>query len=254
MVRVAKVIMIRRLIFTIGSKLRNPSYSSYLKNFKNSRDYSLVEKEYEQFKRCKELLIFAYNYSPYWKKICDTNHFNPYSFTNVRELTSLPILDKSDLLLNKDSIQSLYSFKKTFYTSTSGSTGTRLEFLRNEEWDSFNRARLAFYYSWYNVHPWESCLYVWGFSFDFIQQLRMRTLDFLVGRYRVFHINEKNQRKIYNRLKEVSYIEGYSSVVYELSNFINNVKLKGHRLKMIKCTSETLKPIYQESITKSFWF
>lgn len=245
--------MFYKWIFTTGQKLRNPSIRKWFLFLKQSEVWSLAELEAYQLKQLKELLHFAYEYSPFYK-----NHFKKHDFLvsdlkTLEDVRKIPVISKRDLLDHTQEIQAKYPFKKQLKATTSGSTGESLVFNREENADSFNRATIFRGYSWYHVKPWEKNGYFWGFNFSFKEKIKTKILDFLQHRFRIFGYEEKAFEQFVKKLKKASYVHGYSSMLFQTAKLINERGLeKPKNLKMIKGTSEKIFDTYQEEVKKAF--
>ncbi|MEG3658750.1 phenylacetate--CoA ligase family protein [Arenibacter palladensis] len=245
--------MLKRLIFNFGTKKRNPSLLGYLDFLKESDTWSEKELLEHQIQKCKEFLEFAYEYSPYYKGYFDSHDFKPSEFKNLEQLKILPPFSKDNLIKYNDRIHTNYPFKKLFISSTSGTSGQLLKFWKNEEWDSHTRAAIFRGYSWYGVNPWDRNGYLWGYNISPKEALKIKFLDWLQNRFRIFTYNPKEIEKFARNLKGAKYLHGYSSVIYEVAKLVNKSGLKiGHNLKMIKGTSEKVYDSYQEEVKKAF--
>ncbi len=245
--------MLRKLIFNSGVKKRNPSLLGYLDFLKKSDNWS--EKELRDYRiiKCKEFLEFVYEYSPYFKVFFDRNRFNPSEFKDLEQLKQLPPFTKENLIKFNDKIHTNYKFKKLFVSSTSGTSGQLLKFWKNEEWDSHTRAAIFRGYTWYNVYPWDKNGYLWGYNIDPKEAMKIKFLDWLQNRFRLFSYNSQEIEKFARNLKGAKYLHGYSSVIYEVAKLVNKSGLKiHHNLKMIKGTSEKVYESYQEEVKKAF--
>ncbi len=244
---------ISKFLFELGVKKRNPSLFRHLKKLNKSQYYSFEALKELQEERLKDIIQFAVTnssfYSDYWKDWKD-QIIQDFSISLVQEL---PLISKFQLIQNnKDIHTSSKLFKKRFFCETSGTSGQVLTFMRDENWDSFNRASIFRGYSWHNVYPWEFNLYFWGYNTDFKRRLKVRFFDFLVNRYRLFDYDEKALKKIGNKIKKARYVEGYSSMIYELANSSEKLSLDTRNLKMIKGTSEKIYEHYQDKVTQVF--
>ncbi|MBD0778091.1 phenylacetate--CoA ligase family protein [Maribacter sp. ANRC-HE7] len=245
--------MMHKLLFKYGVRLRNPSLYDYLSFLKKSDSWSHKRLIAYQTKKCKEFLEFAYKYSSFYKTTFDDLNFKPSEFKDLEQMKLLPTISKTALIRYNSSIHSDYPFKKVFPALTSGTTGESLEFLKNEEWDSSNRAAMFRGYSWYGVHPADKNGYLWGYNIDPKQALRIKWLDRLQNRFRIFSYNTKEIEYFAKNLKGAGYLHGYSSMIYEVAKLVNRSGLKiDHKLKMIKGTSEMIFDAYQEEVTKAF--
>ena len=245
--------MINKFLFNIGIWKRNPTLPKHLAFLLKSDHWTKEDLTQYQVMQCKEFLEFVYEYSPYYKTIFDDYDFNPLEFTNLKQLRQLPTFSKITLIKYNKLIHSKYSFKRLFPALTSGTTGESLSFLRNEEWDSQNRAAMFRGYSWYGVHPSEKNGYLWGYNLNPKQAQQIKWLDRLQNRFRIFSYSNEEIAKFANNLKGAKYLHGYSSMIYEVAKLVNKsgIKIK-HELKMVKGTSEKVFDSYQAEVKKAF--
>lgn len=243
--------MIIKLIFKIGQFFRNPSLNEWFLFLKGSESWSLKEIEEYQFKKLKELLIAAEDYSEYYnEKLKGVDIHQIHSLDDIKKI---PILTKEELLRYNNEIHVKKVFNKLFEANTSGTSGQSLKFKRDESADSFNRASIFRGYSWYGVHPWERNGYFWGFNFSKVERIKIKVLDFFQQRFRMFSYEENNVYYFYKKLQKATYLHGYSSMIYNVAKFINEKKLPLlSKLKMVKGTSEKIYNSYQNEVEKAF--
>lgn len=245
--------MFKRTLFKIGVLWRNPSLGAYLTFLKESDKWPEKRLMDYQTKKCKDFLEFVYQYSPFYKDIFDKYNFDPSVFDNIEQLNKLPSFSKKELIEHNEKVHSKFAFKKSFLSSTSGTSGKLLKFWKNEEWDSHTRAAIFRGYSWYNVEPWERNGYLWGYKLDTNKTLKIKWLDWLQNRFRLYTYNSSGIKSFAINLKGAKFLHGYSSVIYEVAKLINNSGLKvSHNLKLIKGTSEMVFDSYQEEVKKAF--
>jgi phenylacetate-CoA ligase len=56
-------------------------------------------------------------------------------------------------------------------------------------------------YAWHDVKPWERNGYLWGYNFSFKRKLKVRVLDELQNRFRLFSYDEKEIEKFLIKLE-----------------------------------------------------
>ncbi len=243
--------MLYKLIFQLGERFRNPSIRKWFAFLKQSETWSIEELEAYQLQQLKELVSFAKAHSEYYKEKFAA--IDEASFSSVADIQQLPLLSKEDVLQLTEKIHTKYNFKKTFTATTSGSSGNPLVYQREETADSFNRASIFRGYSWHNVQPWERNGYFWGFDFSSFKQFKIKLLDALQNRFRVFDYKEKSFQKFVKKLQKARYIHGYSSMIYQSAKLINDKNLpKPTHIKMVKGTSEKIYESYKEEIKNAF--
>ena len=245
-----------RAIFNFGAKIRNPSLYRIYNELKGSERLSKNKLAAIQLENTKSFLVFAGSHSPYYSQLFNEIEFDPNSMKSISGIETLPICEKKTLIENNTSIHSTYSFPKKFSAETSGTSGAALKFSKNEEWDSTNRATMMRAYDWYNVKPWEINGYLWGFNISGFSALRVRMLDFLQNRKRLFNYEPMEINRFSQFLKNASFLTGYSSMIYEVSRSINAKKgfspSDFKDLKLIKGTSESILEIYKKEVFEAF--
>ncbi len=241
------------MIYKIGERLRNPSIAARFHFLKASEKWPLASLEAYQLKKLQELVSVAYANSTYYKNSFDVFGVKPSDIRSLEDLKKLPFISKSDLLVHNKDIHTNHKFKKYFQANTSGTSGESLKFRREESADSFNRAAIYRGYSWHNVKPWERNGYFWGYNFSEMAVLKIRMLDSLQNRFRIFNYRKESIDFFITKLKKAKFLHGYSSMIYETAKIINSQNLqKPINLKMVKGTSEKIFESYQEEIQKAF--
>lgn len=245
--------MMHKLLFKFGVRLRNPSLYDYLSFLEESDGWSHKKLIDYQINKCKNFLEFAYENSPYYKLYFDENNFNPSAFEDLEQLKLLPPISKETLIKYNKQIQSNYPFKKIFISNTSGTTGEVLEFYKNEEWDSHNRAAIFRGYTWFKIKPWDKNAYLWGYNINPKEAFKIKILDWLQNRFRLFSYTDNEIGKFARKLKGTKYLHGYSSMIYEVAKLVNKSGYSNdYDLKMIKGTAEKVYESYQEEVKKAF--
>lgn len=244
--------MLSKWIFFIGARLRNPELINEYKYLKQTEKWDIERLELLQLKKLKRLMSIAYDKSPYYKEMFDNAGIKVRDIKSLEDIKMIPITTKGDILNNNSRIQNKDGYKKLRYSQTSGSTGEPLYFYRNREWDSSTRAAQMRGYSWYGVKPWDRNGYFWGFRFKGWKKIKTKILDGLLNRFRIFSYAEKEIEAFAKKLKTADYLEGYSSMIYEVAKIINRLGIGPFNLKMVKGTSEKIYPSYQEEAKKAF--
>ena len=241
-----------KLLFHLGAKIRNPSLFHQYNFLKSSENWSYNSLLNYQFKKCKEFLNFANKYSKFWNDYFINCKFKPEKMSSLEDLKYIPPIDKNTLLNYNEDIHTNFSFNKTFFCETSGTSGQILKFWRNEEWDSFNRASVMRGYSWYNVSMWERHGYIWGYNFDKKSIFKTRFLDFLQHRFRLFSYQNEELFNFSKKLKNAKYLRGYASMLYEIAKTINNNNLSKPELKLVISSAEKLLDTYNQELKNAF--
>lgn len=243
--------VIAGIVFKIAAKFRNPSL---FKIYGKLTSYDLLSRKELlnlQKDKLQKFLIFSYEKSDFYKSYFDKNNFNPYEVDFIEGYKNLPELHKSDLLENSQSIHSSVN-NKCRPAVTSGTSGQALKFQRSEVWDSTNRASVMRGYSWHGVKVWEKNGYFWGYNLQSKDAKKVGILDLLQNRKRLFRFDKKSIQAFSGSIRNASYLGGYSSMIYQVAKTSNELGLSFSNIKMVKGTSETILPSYQDEVVKAF--
>lgn len=243
--------MIRKLIYKLGVLIWNDKLPKHYRYLKSSENKSLEQLRNEQLEKLKKLLMWAYENSIYYRELYSQNNFKPEDLVSLDDLWKIPVIRKVDLLNNVEKIQIKEGLGKLIYSETSGSTGQSLKFYRTKDWDASTRAAMYRGYSWYGVNPWEKNGYLWGFNLRY--KFKIRVLDSLQNRFRLFSYDTDSIKKFSEKLKSAVFLEGYSSMIYETAKIINEYNfIKRPKLKLVKGTSEKIFDYYHRESIKAF--
>lgn len=242
-----------RFIYIIGIYIRNRKILACYKSLKNSENYSIDKLLKNQETKLRELVNFAYNNSAHYKHKYDECGLNLDKIRSLNDLKYIPVTTKEEVLNNCKSIQVANCDEKQFLSETSGSTGRPLMFYRNMEWDAWVNAAVMRGYSWHDVSPWDRNGYLWGYNIAPCKQFKVKFLDFLQNRFRMFSYKSNDIDSFVKKLENAVFLGGYSSMLYEVAKRINSGGIK-HKfnLKMVKGTSEKIYDIYQDEAIKAF--
>ena len=242
--------------FKAGSRFRNPHLAKNLAFLKGSESWSLDQLKAYQLERCQKLLRFSSAHSSFYEERFDLSGFDVDRFTDLDQLKLLPPVLKSDLIAQNSAIHSTdrYHINKLFVSETSGSTGEPLMFMKDEEWDSWNRASIFRGYSWFGVNPWDRNGYFWGYNIDTSKAWKTKLMDALQNRFRSFSYDRDELIRFVQRLEKAKYLHGYSSMIYEVARIVNELGMDTSQLnlKLVKGTSEKIHEHYHEEVQKAF--
>jgi phenylacetate-CoA ligase len=241
-----------RALFLAGARIRNPSLFEEYERVKLSERLTRDKLNALQLERAGRFLSFVEEHSAYYREVFSARGFSARRFSSLADLKRLPVIDKSEIIASNSAIHAQFRFPKVFLAETSGTTGSALEFRKNERWDSTNRAYMMRGYDWYGVKPWERNGYLWGYDIAPERARRVRLMDALQNRFRLFAYDEPSIRAFASALRSATYVGGYSSMIFEAARIINQLGLDKPRLMMVKGTSEMILDVYRDETRKAF--
>ncbi len=242
----------RKTIYEIGVKFWNNDIFDKFNYLLESQYWELDKLQHNQLDKLKIIVSNAYNNCSYYKNKYDNFKVHPEDIQTLDDIKKLPVIAKEDLLNNRDKIQ-LNIAGKSYFAETSGSTGEPLVFYRDKEWDAWMRASLFRGLAWYGVKPWERNGFLWGYNFSPLKQIKVKMLDELQNRFRLFSYKKEEMDIFLKKLKKAVMISGYSSMIYELAKEINKRNASSnYNIKMVMGASEKIYDSYQEEVIKAF--
>lgn len=241
-----------RFIFEQGARLRNPSLFEQYELLKTTEFASQKELENLQLENARKFLRLAETHSPYYKKLFQKIGFKSDSIGSLDDLKVIPEISKETLISDNSAIHTQGLSEQCRIAETSGTSGAALSFNRNERWDSLNRATMMRSYDWYGVKPWDRNGYLWGYNISPRQALKIRTLDNLQNRFRLFNYSHSEIKTFSHRLQSAHFLSGYSSMIYQVAKAINDYQLPKPQLSLIKGTSEMILDIYRKESEMAF--
>ena len=170
------------------------------------------------------------------------------------DLARLPTLDKQQLLDNREAIQIEEPGERHYFSETSGSTGNPLVFYRNASWDGWHNASVMRGYEWFGVNPWDRNGYLWGYNTRPAARAKIRGLDALQNRFRMFSYEDSEIDRFVDKLRDARFLSGYSSMIHEVAKAIIARGEAGtfDRLLLVKGTSEKIYDAYQTAAQEAF--
>lgn len=241
-----------RVLFEQGAKKRNPSLFKHYHALKESEWLSRDALETIQMSNLHKFLDFAGKQSPYYRELFKRYGFKTGSLSSPEDIQLIPETSKDTLISQNKAVHCENFREKTRIAETSGTSGAALSFARSEGWDSLNRATMMRAYDWYGVKPWDRNGYLWGYNISPKESLKIKLLDGLQNRFRLFDYSLEEIRKFAKKLSSASFLNGYSSMVYETAKIINEHDLERPKLKLVKGTSEMILDVYHPETQKAF--
>lgn len=244
-----------KLIFAAGCGIRGTPVIRYLRGLEESQWWSPDDLRAHQLDRARKLLSHAWERSPFYRKHLERHGLDPH-LSSLADLREIPAIGKGALRRGSAGIQNRGRGGRLIHSETSGTSGVPLSFYRSSAWDAQHRAAILRGYGWYGVLPWMRSGILWGIPTGKWARLVMRAGDALQNRFREdrFDLSSETLDSFFGKLKGARYLEGYSSMIYELARHINdrNGGGAGMELLLVKGTSEVIHERYREESARAF--
>jgi len=240
----------------IRDKMTLTSIKNKLIELKNTQQYNNEEISNYRLKKLKKILIYSYEYIPYYKKIMDNEKFNPYNISSIDELSKLPYLTKSiareENLINPN-------VKKTKISKTGGTTGVPLIVAKDTNARSYTWAAYYRWYTWMGMEFGDTVITLWGASTVLSTSKKQifynKITAILLNNHIInaFEMQDNNMQNIINTLKtkKPKLIKGYLSSLLVLADYIvsHNIQIT---IPNIAPTSETLFLYHRKKLENAF--
>jgi len=246
--------MVHKYIFKLGVFFRNRLIPVYLSELLETDMLERSELESIQQERLSNLIKHAAKHSPYYAKLFREASIDPEKIQSISDLSNLPITTKAELITHNSQIQNNIKGEKSYYSETSGSSGSPLVFYRSQSWDAWHNASVLRGYTWHNILPWERNGYLWGYNTAAVSSIKTKFLDALQNRFRLFSYTDADMDRFLGKLTKAKYLGGYSSMINEIAKYVNDNPTRSGKfnLRMVKGTSEKIFDNYQDAALKAF--
>lgn len=250
----------RLVLLPLGDLMYGSSVSSRLKEFRRYDSMSREEMIEIQETKLRKLVHHCYRSVPYYTKLFDKLGLKPDDIQCRKDLEKLPILTKQTIRDNYDDMFSTgIKPSRLIKSSTGGSTGTPLQFCKDaQEWSGQKAATLRAW-EWYGLHLGDKIFSLGGnsivkdrkkFSFKSIyDEVIMR--NFKHSSADVSDDGMQNHYESLMRLKPRA-IRGYGSSLYIFARYIEKKQLPICPIKAVLTTGEVLVPEYRRKLEQVF--
>lgn len=212
-------------------------------------------KEY-QMKKIKEIIKYAYDYVPYYKRLLSENNIKPGDIKDFSDIKNIPYLTKEIIRDNLDDlISTSCNPKKLSYVITGGTTGIPMGFYEDKQrqWKT-ECAHIA--------NLWSRIGYDKGKSYRIVT---LRGVTPKKGNYEYkgknlilssFNLIEDNMSDYIKKIIKFKpdFIQAYPSAISLMSKYIieNNIEISLVNLKAIICASENIYDFQRQQIKEAF--
>jgi phenylacetate-CoA ligase len=110
----------KNIIYPLYFQINHDDRNKYLRDFEVKQWESCDQIKRRQFDKFKKILKYAYDYCPFYKTLYSANGIEPEDIRNTDDIYKIPIVTKSDLQNNIQSIISKIKEPKDMYKDYSG--------------------------------------------------------------------------------------------------------------------------------------
>ena len=234
--------------------IQNVEFCKYYKMLEDRKVLSAETTKEYQFNKLKEILTYSYTYVPYYHELFKKISFDPFKFSDFKQIEQIPLLTRELVTQNFNKLISTKKVKNGHYIGkTGGSTGNPLTFYL--DYDSiykenafiyFYRKKLGYCFSdklaTFRVLGYGEKLWRYNPMYNEILFSTTRLSKSTISEY---------ARKI-NEFKP-QYLNGYLSAIWYLAKLLKEYKIDiKFKLKGIFLISENIDNSQREFIQQFF--
>jgi len=248
-----KKILIPSYSFLVGSK-----YNFLYKKIIKTQWLKSDKIQEMQLKKIKQLVIYANNCIPFYKKLYNKLGIDPESIKSLDNFKKLPIITKDDIRKNIEELRSIKFDKRELKKSaTGGSTGIPMPYYHTKLYEDFDGASIRRNFEWMGVKLGKPLAVLWGSAFDLSQAQKisglLRDLSFNRLTLPAFKLDNESMGQYIIKLKKFKPkgLLGYTSALVKFAEYIENNKIS-IQIDSIINAAETIYNYQREYLAKTY--
>lgn len=249
---------VAQILFPLQEKLKGHDTLSIHKALEQSQWLSPSAIAALQIGNLRRFLTCISDSVPYYQQLFATLAFDPRSVTSIADLQALPLLDKSTIRANSDTMKArAVSALKRF--NTGGSSGEPLIFYLGNERISHDVAAKRRATRWWGVDIGDDEIVVWGSPIELGAQDRLRLLRDRLFRTELLSAFEMSQHSLDNFVSRIQQrrpkmLFGYPSSLALLADHAvaHQQRLDNLGIRVVFVTSERLYDHQRQAIETAF--
>jgi phenylacetate-CoA ligase len=251
----------RNFLWRLGLKLSGKDIFAAFARLKVVSGLPLSEVRDYQEKLLADVLLHAWKYVPYYRKILADCGAVVDGAVNLGNFNRIPVLTKEIIRNNFDDLRSRdpnYARRKPFLNTSGGSTGEPVRFIQDKMSWTEGMANKWLFYSFVCDYPCR-LVKLWGSERDILHGgigFRAKIKNYISQRVLLnsFRMSEADMFRFVKTINDCrpDIIEAYVQSVFELSKFIEEKGLTIWKPKGIITSAGTLYPAMEETIGRIF--
>lgn len=208
-----------------------------------------------------QLLVYAYQYVPYYRRTFEQAGFQPDEvLTDPTRLHKLPLLTKATIRENSHDLLTTESARRAGMSrlTTGGSTGHPLVFMQDTKFRDYVTADIHRHLGWAGWKFGQLHAYIWGANFEVStsQSLRTRLMDWTLNRFLInaYVLTEEGMGVFAERVRRQRprILFGYASALHRFAQFARQRGFDDITFDGIFSSAEVLYPGQREFIEETF--
>ncbi len=235
-----------------------PGIQLFFKDILTEKSMSDLEWRNKQLNRLQNILIFASEQVPFYRKLFNEIEFKPNKSNFENDFTKIPILTKSIIKKNQDELVSESINKSNLIKNmTGGSTGVPLVFFQDKKYSTIAKAIDLYIRHWWQIKSNARTAIIWGADREFHNLSLKERLYFWLQRIKSLNAFRMDQDNLHEFCTKISkwnpdYLVGYSSALETLANFVVQNDYRFNKFSAIRSSAEMLWPNQRKLIEDTF--
>lgn len=214
-----------------------------------------------QQKKLHSLLIYAYQYVPYYRRLFDRVGFNPDDVLADRtQFCRLPILTKAIIRQNSNNMLTTDSKRRASMSplTTGGSTGHPLAFMQDNNFRDYVTADIHRHLGWAGWELGQVHAYIWGASFETetSRTIRAKLMNWALNRFvtNAYVLSDESMGAFVSQIRRCHprILFGYPSGLYRFAEFVHEHGFDDIKFNSILASAEVLYPAQRQFIEAVF--
>lgn len=210
----------------VRAMVDNPEFRTTYEELNRFDRMGPGERKAAQFRRLKEVLTYAGEHVPYYRRVFLESHFDPEGFTSPEQLKRLPLLEKSTAVEVGEGLYSDDTALRYFETFTGGSSGQALRVLLDNS--SVYRER-AFACHSYAKHGFDirksRTAAFWGHNKQMDYYYSPLKNEIVISPFRLYR--EQSAKHIVEDIRRfgATFLAGYPSAIFQMVRMMEAERL-----------------------------
>ncbi|MBN2142596.1 phenylacetate--CoA ligase family protein [Candidatus Woesearchaeota archaeon] len=235
---------LQKCIFPVATCILGRKFWPRFKELQKSQWLPRKKIEEMQLEKLQCLVKHAYSSVPLYKQLMDKAKVKPEDLRCLSDIEKLPIVTKDDFRKGfpERCTSKAVPRKDWLFDSTSGSTGSPFQFIRDYNFSDYSLANTYRTYTWTGMKIGNKSVFLWGAHKS---TLPIKLLDGLLRRRFMSSFDvEINYRRYYDELlrDRPFMLEAYSASVTHFAKLLKKEGLKSLHIPAVISSAETLYP------------
>ncbi|RME41142.1 MAG: phenylacetate--CoA ligase family protein [Caldilineae bacterium] len=228
----------------------------HLHTLERTQWLSAAELKNWQFEKLKEIVQYAYEYVPYYRRRYRQAGIHPQDIRTLDDFEQLPFLTKADINNHLPEMVSPH-YAALQPESTGGSTGEPLRFFVDDSFWWWNAALEFRGRGWYGVREGDKMAWVWGAAQDMPSWSRGARLKARLMRHRFLNAFAMTRPKMQHFAEMLSrwqpvMFRAYPSALALFASYLEEMGITNIRPRLIETSAEKVTPIQRQLFQRVF--